>query len=102
MAGTERQPLLTVDRAQSGGGGGFYPEEGPTFQYTASTGTVSTQPVEVPTFKGEVPDHDVDEGVQVASPQPSAPSLQYFDPLPGYESLRFDGTLSARDTVDRG
>ena len=47
----------------------------------------SQAPVEAPTFKGETPDFDMDENAPVTQPRPSAPPLDLFDKLPGYEEI---------------
>lgn len=55
--------------------------------YGASPSAYAPAPlaaVESPTFKGEVPEVDVDEGNAIQPPEPSVPSASMFDELPNY------------------
>ena len=57
-------------------------------------------PVETPSFKGTVPDVDVDERkASDVRPTPNPPPTTYFDAIPGYEAVRLAGKLL---TVLRG
>lgn len=57
--------------------------------------TTRVEAVEAPTFKGQVPEKDLDEGQNTRPPAVSAPPADLFAELPGYHGLGIHGMASA-------
>jgi len=57
--------------------------------------TTRVEAVEAPTFKGQVPEKDLDEGQNTRPPAVSAPPADLFAELPGYHGLGIHGIAGA-------
>eukprot|EP00051_Salpingoeca_urceolata_P028356 m.486417 g.486417 ORF g.486417 m.486417 type:complete len:444 (+) comp24399_c0_seq1:578-1909(+) len=71
----------------------------PTTSYGSTYAAPALQPVEKPTFKGEVPEVDMDESARTTAPEPSAPPLDIFTKFQGYEHVSLAPTPFAPPPV---
>ena len=61
-----------------------------TRQYNSITSSVVLGEVDIPSYSGpDVPDNDVDDNPNAQPPPPSAPPVDMFGTLPGYENVGF-------------
>lgn len=77
--------------AYQGGGPppGQYPPQGASYPPQVAPENVQPQ------WKGEMPEHDVEDNPNAAPSRPSAPPLEKMDSVPGYSNIGFDGAMAA-------